>query len=31
MLEFLGAYAISSVLGGGLILALAIWYFFFRG
>lgn len=31
MLEFLGAYGISWFFGGGLGLALIIWFFFFRG
>jgi hypothetical protein len=31
MFDFLGAYAISWLLGGGLGLALVIWFFFFRG
>jgi len=31
MLEFLGAYAVSSILGGGLIFALVIYFIFFRG
>ena len=30
MLEFLGAYAISWLFGGGFVLALIIWFFFFR-
>jgi len=30
MLAFLGAYAISYILGGGLILALIIYFVFFR-
>jgi hypothetical protein len=30
MLEFLGSYAIASFFGGGLILALIIYFVFFR-
>jgi hypothetical protein len=30
MLEFLGSYALSVFLGGGIILALIIYFLFFR-
>jgi hypothetical protein len=31
MFELLASYGIASFLGGGIILALIIWFLFFRG